>query len=76
MSHLPTRTEYVEALNEELKQHPDYENGMEFRELHPGGNLLSFHDPRVDAFLNDEREFDFTLAPFEDAIKAYKDKHK
>jgi len=78
MTRLPSASEYIDELNVELKKHPDYLEGMEFKSLYPSRNLLTFQDPRLQAFLEDDkREHEhYSLAPFEDTIKAYKDKHK
>lgn len=73
MLNLPPEKRAIEELNHELRQQPDYEDKMEFRELGPNGSV-SFFDPRLDAFLKDERDDDFTFAPFEAAIRAYRER--
>lgn len=75
MPNLPSENDCLKELNQELRQHPDYEKGMKFTELGPRGSV-SFCDPRLDAFLNGKRPHDFTLAPFEAAIKAYQENHR
>ena len=75
MSGLPSEDDCLHELNQKLREHPDYEDKMEFRQLMENGSV-SFYDPRIDDLLNGRREHDFTFAPFEAAIRAYAENHK
>jgi hypothetical protein len=65
-----SKDEYLTKLNEELKRHEDYELGMKFMDIGPGGYHL--FDPRHLALQRGEREHDFTNDAFADAISTVK----